>query len=272
MGRFAVFGWGRVGLAVGLLLLTAGCVKARVGGTPGFDLHKIVDLSYAFGPDTIYWPTAENFELQRVAYGPTAAGYWYAANNICMAEHGGTHMDAPIHFAEGGDTADQVPLQACIGPLAVIDVRAQAAEDADYRLTVADLTRWEEQHGRLPVGAIVLMWSGWGQYWGHRKRYLGADEPGDTENLHFPGFSKQAAEFLVHERDIAAIAVDTASIDHGPSPDFIVHQIINGANKPAFENVANVERLPPAGATFVALPLKIAGGSGAPARIIAILP
>ncbi len=236
------------------------------------DPNKMVDLSYGFGPQTIYWPTGESFELERVAYGPTPAGYWYAANNICMAEHGGTHMDAPIHFAESKRTADAVPLSSCVGPAVVIDVRARAAENPDYRLTVRDLEAWERDHGPLPRGAIVVMNSGWGAFWPDRRRYLGSDKKGDVANLHFPGFSKEAAEFLVDRRDIAAIAVDTPSIDYGQSTDFIVHRIVNGADKPGFENLANVDRLPPAGATIIALPIKIEGGSGAPARIIAVLP
>ena len=236
------------------------------------DESKIVDLTYAFGPDTIYWPTAESFTITPVSHGKTPAGYFYAANNICMAEHGGTHMDAPIHFGEGKATADQVPVSAGIGPAVVVDVREHAAADRDYRLQVADLSAWETQHGRIPRGAIVIMFSGWGARWGDKLRYLGSDKPGDIANLHFPGFSKEAAEFLVHEREIDAIGVDTASIDHGPSQDFIVHQIINGANKPAFENLAQVDRLPAAGATIIALPMKIAGGSGGPTRVIALLP
>jgi kynurenine formamidase len=116
------------------------------------------------------------------------------------------------------------------------------------------------------------MYSGWGSRWPDRKRYLGTDVPADTANLHFPGFSKEAAEFLVNQRDIDAIGVDTPSIDPGPSQDFIVHRIINGANKPGFENLANLDRVPPTGATLIALPMKIAGGSGAPLRAIAVLP
>ena len=189
-----------------------------------------------------------------------------------MAEHGGTHMDAPIHFARGKRTSDAVPLASCIGPAVVIDVRPQAAADRDYRLSVDDIQRWEKDNGRIPAGAIVIMNSGWGAFWGNKLSYLGTDKPGDVANLHFPGFSKEAAEFLVKQRDIAAIGVDTASIDYGPSTDFMVHRIINGADKPGFENLANLDRLPASGATLIALPMKITGGSGGPARIIAVLP
>jgi kynurenine formamidase len=236
------------------------------------DESKVIDLTYSFDEHTIYWPTAKPFQLEVVSAQKTAGGYWYAANNICLAEHGGTHMDAPIHFAEGKRAADEVPVQQFIGPAVVIDVRQQATKDADYRVTVADLENWEKQHGQIAKGALVLMLSGWGSRWPDKKTYLGTDKPGDTANLHFPGFSKEAAEFLVSERDIDAIGVDTPSIDYGQSKDFIVHQIINGANKPGLENVANLEELPTKGATVIALPMKIAKGSGGPVRIIAILP
>lgn len=254
-------------------LLAVGCsTRQPTAAAPTIDLTKVVDLSYAFGPDTIYWPTAEGFTMQRVSYGTTPSGYWYAANNICIAEHGGTHMDAPIHFAQGQRTADQVPLSSCIGPAVVVDVRTPAATNRDYRMAVDDLTAWETKHGRIPAGAVVIMDSGWGARWSDKLQYMGTDQHGDVANLHFPGFSKEAAEFLVAQRDGAAIGVDTASMDYGQSEDFIVHQVINGANKPGFENLANVDRLPPVGALFVALPMKIAGGSGGPVRIIAILP
>jgi kynurenine formamidase len=255
-----------------VLTCLAGCAHRASEPKRLIDPAKVVDLSYAFGPSTIYWPTAEPFRLTRVAYGRSAGGYWYVANNISMAEHGGTHMDAPIHFAEGRMTAAEVPLTSCIGPACVIDVSAQAAKDADYRLNVADVEQWERRHGRIPRGAVVIMHSGWGKFWPDKRRYLGTDKPMDVPNLHFPGFSKEVAELLVKDRDIAALAIDTPSIDYGQSKDFIAHQVLNGANKPAFENVANVDRLPPTGATFIALPLKIEQGSGGPARIIGVLP
>jgi kynurenine formamidase len=179
-------------------------------------------------------------------------GYWYEANNYWAAEHGGTHMDAPVHFARGGATADQVPVTAGIGPLVRVDVSAQAARDADYRLTRADLEAWEKANGRIPKGAIVVMYSGWGSRWPDAKRYLGTDVAGDVANLHFPSFSQEAAEFLVRERDINGIGVDTASIDYGPSTDFIVHRVINGAGKPGFENLAHLDRVPAKGATLIA--------------------
>jgi kynurenine formamidase len=251
------------------LILLIGCAAQP---RPAIDSAKIIDLTYNLGPETIFWPTAEPFKLTRVAYGRTPGGWWYVSNNISMSEHGGTHMDAPIHFAEGKRTSAQVPIASCIGLACVIDVKQQAAKNPDYRVSVEDVKRFERAHGKIPGGAIVVMNSGWGARWPNKLAYMGTDKPLDVPNLHFPGFSKEAAEFLVKQRDIAALAVDTASIDHGQSKDFIVHQVLNGADKPAFENVANVDKLPPTGATFIALPLKIENGSGGPARIIALLP
>ena len=189
-----------------------------------------------------------------------------------MAEHGGTHIDAPIHFAKNHHTLDEIPLYRLVGPAVVVDVREAVAKDRDYRLTVDDLKAWETRHGRIPVGAIVLMHSGWGRYWPDKVKYLGSVTPGDSETLHFPGFSKEAAEFLVTERKIDGVGIDTASIDHGPSKDFLVHQILNGANVYGLENVASLDRLPATGATVIALPMKIKGGTGGPVRIIALLP
>jgi kynurenine formamidase len=254
-------------LVLALALLAAALVQAA-----SLDPAKVVDLTYAFGADTVYWPTEKGFRLEARAHGPTPGGFFYAANAFTAPEHGGTHLDAPLHFAERGLAADALPVAAGIGPAVVVDVSAQAATDRDYRLTPADLAAWEKAHGRIPERAIVLMRSGWGRFWPDRARYLGTAAAGDVDHLHFPAFSKEAAEWLLHERRPAAIGVDTASVDHGPSKDFPVHRVVAAADLPAFENVAHLDRLPPAGATIVALPMKIAGGTGAPLRIVAFLP
>ena len=258
----------RVVWAVMLVLASVPALRAQA---VDIDPAKVVDLTHGFGPETVYWPTGKRFALEVVSKGEVG-GHWYEANNFCAAEHGGTHMDSPAHFARDHATTDRVPVSAGIGPLVRVDVSAQAATDADYRLSADDLRAWEAAHGRIPHGAIVVMYSGWAGRWPDVKRYLGTDVAGDTANLHFPGFSREAAEFLVRERDVNAIGVDTPSIDYGPSQDFIVHQVINGANKPAFENLANLDRVPASGATLIALPMKIEGGSGGPLRAIALLP
>ena len=237
----------------------------------GIDEKKLVDMTYPFSQETLHWPTAKAFQLETVNEGRTPLGYWYSSYNYSGSEHVGTHIDAPFHFAEGRWTTEQIPLAQTIGPGVVVDVRSKADADRDYLLQPTDIAAWEKRYGRVPKGAIVLMYAGWGKYWGDRKRYFGTDEPGDVTNLHFPGFSKEAAEFLI-KRGVKAVGLDTPSIDHGPSKDFIAHQTFGGANIPIFENVAAFDRLPAKGATIFALPMKIKGGSGGPLRIFAVLP
>jgi kynurenine formamidase len=236
------------------------------------DEKKLVDLTYPFSEETLYWPTAKPFHLEKVSEGRTPAGFWYSSYNYSGSEHLGTHLDAPFHFAEGKWTTEQIPLSQTIGAAVVIDVRRQSEKNADHLLSVEDIRAWEKTHGRMATGAIVLIRSGWSRYWGDRKRYFGTDEPGNVTDLHFPGLAPQAAEFLVKERRIKAVGIDTPSIDHGPSSDFRTHQILGAANVPIFENVARLETLPAKGATVFALPMKIKGGSGGPLRIFALLP
>lgn len=236
------------------------------------DDRKLVDLTHAFDERTIYWPTAKPFAWEKESWGRNADGEWYAAGRYSASEHGGTHLDAPIHFAEARHSADQIPIGRLVGPAVVIDVYQAAAKDRDYRLTPADILAWESEHGRIPKDAILLVRTGWDRFWGDRKAYLGTDRRGDTANLHFPGISKDAAELLARDRDIDAVGIDTPSLDHGPSKDFAAHRALAAANIYGLENVANLGRLPPTGATVIALPMKIRGGSGGPARIIAILP
>jgi kynurenine formamidase len=239
---------------------------------PGrIDESKLVDLTYAFDDKTIYWPTAKPFEWQKESWGKSAGGYWYTAARYAASEHGGTHLDAPIHFGEGKQAADEIPVSRLVGPAIVIDISQACASKADYRLTTEDIAKWEKEHGVIPNDSIVLVRTGWGKFWPDKKKYLGTDAPGDVANLHFPGLSREAAELLT-QRKIDALGVDTASIDYGQSKDFIVHQVLCGANIYGLENVANLERLPAKGATLIALPMKIKGGTGGPARIIALLP
>jgi len=234
-----------------------------------------VDLTYAFDSTTIYWPTAKPFKLEVVSAQRTPAGYYYAANNIAAAEHGGTHLDSPVHFAEGKHTTDQLPLAQLVGPAFVIDVSSKAEADRDYRIVPADLEDWEREatHARIPEGAIVLFRTGWGSRWPDRARYLGTTKtgPAAVRELHFPGIHPDAARWLVQRR-VHAVGIDTPSIDYGQSSTFDTHQTLFAADIPAFENVAHLSALPATGAFVIALPMKIRGGSGGPLRIVAVLP
>ncbi|HEX4826200.1 MAG TPA: cyclase family protein [Candidatus Polarisedimenticolaceae bacterium] len=239
---------------------------------PDVDLRTahVVDLTHTFDATTLYWPTSDiSFTLTTVSRGPTPGGWFYAANSFCAPEHGGTHLDAPFHFAEKGRTAEAIEI---VAPGIVIDVSAQAASDPDYRLTADDVQRWEKAHGRIPPGAVVLLRTGWSKRWPDRKRTFGDDTPHDATKLHFPSYGKESAELLVDERKVAALGVDTPSIDYGPSKDFIVHRISSARGVPGLENLDALDRVPDAGAWIVALPMKIGGGSGAPLRIVALLP
>jgi kynurenine formamidase len=233
-----------------------------------------VDLTHEFSAESLYWPTAQRFQLEVESRAFTDRGYFYAANRYRASEHGGTHVDAPIHFAEKGQTVDQIPIGQLIGAAVVIDVSAQAAENADYQVTVADLEAWEKKHGRIPQGAIVLLRTGFARFWPEAKSYLGTDQRGAeaVPKLHFPGLHPDAARWLVAERPIKAIGLDTASIDHGQSTLFESHRILLEKNIPAFENVAALDQLPATGALVLALPMKIKEGSGGPLRIVAWVP
>ena len=261
---------------VALLVVTACTPPAETPDLSGvFDgtAGRWVDLTHAYDASTIYWPTdTAGFQLTELAYGPTPGGWFYSSYAFATAEHGGTHLDAPIHFAEGGLTADQIPLSGLIGPAAVVDVAARA--EPDYLVTVADLEAWEAAHGTIPEGGIVLLRTGWGDRWGDRTAYLGTDRTGPeaVPELHFPGLDPAAARWLVENRSVAAVGIDTPSIDYGQSTDFQAHVALYSADIAGFENVANLDALPGSGAFVVALPMKIAGGSGGPLRIVAFVP
>jgi kynurenine formamidase len=264
-----------VALVAGASSAAADTRAAGAAAAEGIDLStaRVVDLSHAFGDKTLYWPTSPtSFKLERLSYGRTEGGFFYASNSLCTPEHGGTHLDAPIHFGEGRRTVDQVPVSDLIAPAVVIDVTAQAAADHDYTLQREEVTAWEKKHGQIPARAIVLLRTGWSARWPNRKLYFGDDKRGDASNLHFPSYGRDAAQFLVQTRKVGALGVDTASIDHGPSKAFIVHRIAAAANVPGLENLTNLNELPERGAWVIALPMKIAGGSGGPLRAVALIP
>ncbi len=232
-----------------------------------------IDLTYSFDEQTIYWPTADKFRLDTVAEGVTENGYYYSAFQFCAAEHGGTHLDAPVHFAEGKQSMDQIPIDRLIGPAVVIDISEKALTNKDYLVNVSDFEEWEVTNGPLPEDVIVLLHTGYGKFWPDRESYMGTAEigPEAVAKLHFPGLDPAAAQWLVDQRKIKAIGLDTPSIDYGQSTLFESHQILFKANIPAFENVANLEKLPAKDAWVVALPMKIKDGSGGPLRIVALI-
>jgi kynurenine formamidase len=258
-----------------LLMLTATLLfSCAPKATNEFPKGQWIDLSHDFSEETIYWVNAEPFKRTTVAEGKTPGGYYYSAYNFSAAEHGGTHIDAPVHFGEGKKSVDQLELRQLISQAVKIDVSAKAASDRDYLITVDDIKNWETANGKLPEWCIVLFQTGFASKWPDKKSYLGTDQKGDTavKDLHFPGLHPDAAKWLVENRKINAVGIDTASIDYGQSTTFDSHVELMTNNIPAFENVANLDKLPVKGFDIMALPMKIKGGSGAPLRIVGFVP
>ena len=235
---------------------------------------KLIDLSHAYSDETVYWVTAKEFELDTVFKGETDKGFYYCANNFSTAEHGGTHIDAPIHFAEKGQTVDEIPLEKIIGPAIKIDVSSKTHNNPDYLIKIDDLLEWENSERiKIPNGSIILLETGFSKYYPDKIKYMGTDERGEdaVKKLQFPGLSKKAAKWLVEQRDINSIGIDTPSIDYGQSEYFESHVILLSQNIPVFENLTNLNQLPSIRFEIIALPMKIKEGSGAPLRIVAII-
>ncbi len=229
---------------------------------------RFVDLTYSLNAQNAFWPgdNYRPFELTTIA---TLEKDGVLSKTLSMPEHLGTHLDAPSHFEKDRPSVDQIRPEQLFGPGVMIDVAAQVEQDADFELSVKDLAAWEKQHGRIPDGAIVLLNTGWGRFWNNYDRFKNVDVRG---KLHFPGYSADAARFLVNKRSVRGVGIDTLSIDRGISKDFAVHHIVNSAKKYGLENVASLGKLPARGFYLVVAPIKIETGSGGPARIFAVIP
>lgn len=268
-------------LSVIILLITScnykskeALVESKSSEAIVFPQGAIIDLTHEFSDETVYWVTAKEFKLDTVFNGETDKGFYYSANNFETAEHGGTHIDAPVHFSKNRQTVAQIPLEKLIGPAIKINVSENALNNPDYQISIEDFTNWETKQGmQIPNGSIVLLETGFSKYYPDKLTYLGTDQRGEeaVKLLHFPGLSAEASEWLVNNRNIHAIGIDTASIDYGQSELFGSHVNLMSKNIPAFENLTNLNKLPNKGFHIVALPMKIKGGSGAPLRIVALL-
>ena len=231
-----------------------------------FGKTRVLDLSYAINEKLVPWPGDERWFEAEVNASVEKNGYF--TRSFWMLEHYGTHLDAPAHFAPGKATVDQIPAKQLFGPAVVLDVRAESAKDADYKLPLAHVEEWEKRHGRIPRGAIALLRTGWAARWPDVQKYRNQDGQG---KMHFPGFSVEAAKLLI-ERKVSGLGCDTMSIDCGASEDFAVHHLTLGSGLYHLENLADLSALPEAGAYLVAAPIKLEGGSGGPVRVFALLP
>lgn len=229
---------------------------------------QIQDLTHALNDKSPFWPGEDYqpFQLRTIA---TLDKNGVSSKAFAMPEHFGTHLDAPNHFEQGQTSVDEIPATDLFAPGITIDISLQTEMDPDYLLSVSDVTTWEKSHGRIPDRAIVVLNTGWGRHWNNSMRYRNQDALG---KMHFPGYSAEAARWLVKERSVRGIGIDTLSIDHGPSKDFVVHHIINGSGRYALENIANVDKLPARNFFLIVAPIKISTGTGGPTRLFAIVP
>jgi kynurenine formamidase len=229
---------------------------------------KVIDLTHSLSSKSPYWPDAKGnpFKYDTIFAQPSGAP---GMGIFTSPEHFGTHLDAPIHSADHQPSVDQLNAKELFGPAVVINVETKCNLYADYLLSIEDILNWEKVYGHLPERAIVIMFTGWSRKWDDYRAFKNEDESG---KMHFPGFSSEAANFLISKRSILGIGIDDFSVDAGAGKGFPVHGIVNGAGKFHLENVAAVHYLPPNGAYLIIAPIKIEGGSGGPVRIFAIIP
>jgi kynurenine formamidase len=240
--------------------------------TPNLNELNWIDLTHSFDSTTLYWPNNKTTFIHHTdSEGFTPKGYFYSSYSICAPEHGGTHLDAPIHFAKDKYTVEELPLTSLTGNAVVINVSKNALANRDYQISIEDITNWERENGKIENNTIILFKTGYGKFYPNRGEYFGTPKTGieAIPELHFPGIDPKTTSWLIKERAIKAIGLDTPSLDYGQSTDFKTHQVLMGSNKPGFENLANLDNLPATNVYVVALPMKIGRGSGAPLRIIA---
>jgi kynurenine formamidase len=233
-----------------------------------------VDLTHELSEDNVAHPRSQPFVHTPGVVGMTRGGFYMATYNYSGSEHVGTHLDAPVHFHEGGKSIEQIPIERLMGDVIVIDVKLQVADDMEYLVTVDDFLAWEQDNGEIPSDSIVLINTGLANVWPDAKKYIGTDKKGNegVAELKNPGIHKDAATFLAKDRRIKAVGMDSLSFDNNKQSDRRSHRILFENDIPGIENIANLDLLPATGAYMIGLPMKIKDGSAAPIRVIAFVP
>lgn len=261
-GRSSIFA---IGVAALMTLLPQDSHQDNLLANISTGKTRVLDLSYAINDKLVPWPgDAKVFEATVNA---TVEKNGYFTRSFWMLEHYGTHLDAPVHFPPGKATVDQIPAKQLFGPAVVLDVRSEGAKDADYLLPAKRVEQWEEKHGRIVAGSIVLLRTGWASRWPDAQKYRNQDAQG---KMHFPGFSAEAVKLLL-DRKVSGLGCDSMSVDRGASHDFAVHHLALGAGLYHLENLADLSELPEVGAFVIAAPIKLEGGSGGAVRVFALV-
>ncbi len=233
---------------------------------PNLSYGRVVELSHPIHPGIPRWPGDPPITFTQVA-DRGQDGYFLRA--FSMGEHAATHLNAPLSFFDNGTGVDAIPSEDLIRPAVVIDAREEAAANPDFALGVEHVQVWEARHGRIPAGCLALLCSGWGDFWGNPARFLGSDSAGQA---HFPSFGIEAARFLLQERQVCGLGCDTHGIEPSWDEQYQVNRLALGSGAFVLENLANLEQLPPIGAVLVIGILRLEGGSGSPAAVIALIP
>ncbi|WP_306030134.1 cyclase family protein [Stappia sp. MMSF_3263] len=253
---------GVAGAAAGAAVFSA-FPPPRAAQAADVSFTRAVDLTHALGEDFPTFFGKPQLQMERTAEFSKDGFNMYTWH---LAEHTGTHLDAPLHFSADGASADELSMEQLVVPLAVVDVREKAAADADYQLSVEDLKAYEAAHGDLPSGGCVAMNSGWAAHVASEK-YRNADADGA---MHFPGFSKEACLYMM-EKGVVGMASDTLSLDHGASKTFDTHYTWLPSGRWGLECVAGLDEVPAKGATLVVGAPKIKGATGGPSRVLALV-
>lgn len=226
---------------------------------------RLVDLSHTLKAGMPFFPGGSPFEWSPIS---TYERDGYASSRFSMGEHTGTHMDAPYHFNSEGQKVHEVKLDRAMALACVVDVRNEVSQNPDYEVALEDILKWETRNGRIPDHSVVLLRTGWSEFWNDPDRYINAGKDGMP---HFPGLSREAAEFLARDRRIAGVGTDALSVDPGQNTTLIAHRILHSQGRYHLENLGNLDQLPPFGALLMVFPLPIEGGSGAPVRAVALV-
>jgi kynurenine formamidase len=228
--------------------------------------NRILHLSHIIDPDIPQWQGDPPVEFETVA---ELEKHGYYLRRFSMGEHSATHINAPNSFHRDGVGIDQYPAESLIVPAIVIDICVQAAINPDYVLTVADILAWEEKYGQITADCVVLLNTGWQEKWFDKKAFFNKDAEG---NLHFPGFSSDVTQFLLNERQIAGVGIDTHGVDSGQDTTFATNSLVLEKPRIVLENLTNLHQLPPLGTTLVIGILRLRGGSGSPVSVLALVP